>query len=371
MSARWWLVLLALAALPLEAQQTTRAEGTVVRPQLADTVAVGGVRVVLHQVGRATQGPIDTVLTDPRGRFGFRFPADTTANYLVSVRYAGIEYFSTPLATNPARPDTAVQLFVFDTASTAPITARSRTLVVGASDAIGARTVVDWLVLDNRGATTRIGTDSLSPTWAAPLPVGVRNQQVGGGALSQLSPDAVEFRDDSVFVFAPLSPGEKELLIQYEVPDGQRRLELATTGIDSVDIFVEEPSVRVEGGRWTEGPPQMFEGRSFRRFVATGSDAGLLLVFPRTSFGAGVLPIAVGGTALGLMLLSWLMLRRRRPDAQLAGPSSVEVADRIAALDRTLEQPETLPELRAQLERDRRALAEQLRAALATRPRRA
>ncbi len=370
MMVRWSLALLALAALPLQAQRATRAEGTVVRPQLADTTIVGGVRVVLHQVGRATQGPIDTVLTDSRGRFAFRFPADTTANYLVSVRYAGIEYFSTPLATNPARPDTAVQLFVFDTASTASITARSRTFVVGASDAIGARTVVDWLVLDNPGVATRIGTDSLTPTWAAPLPAGVRNQQVGGGALSQLSPDAVEFRDDSVFVFAPLSPGEKELLIQYEVPAGQRRLELVTAGVDSVDLFVEESSVRVEGGRWVEGPPQMFEGRSFRRFAAAGNEAGLLLVFPRTSFGPGVLPIAVGGTALGLMVLSWFVLRRRRSEVQLAGPSSVEIADRIAGLDRTLEHPDTLPELRAQLERDRLALAQQLRAALATRPRR-
>ncbi len=370
MTARWSLALLALAALPLEAQRPTRAEGTVVRPQLTDTTAVGGVRVVLHQVGRATQGPIDTVLTDPRGRFAFRFPADSTANYLVSVRYAGIEYFSTPLATNPARPDTMVRLFVFDTASTAVISARSRTLVVGAPDAIGARTVVDWLVLDNRGVATRVGTDSLTPTWAAALPSGVRNPQVGGGALSQLSPDAIEFRDDSVLVFAPLSPGEKELLIQYEVPAEQRRLELATHGVDSVDVFIEEAAVRVEGGRWVQGPPQMFEGRSFRRFAAAGNETGLVLVFPRTSLGAAVLPVAVAVTALGLLLLSWVVLKRRRPNAQLAMPSSVELADRIAGLDRTLEQPDTQPELRAQLERDRSVLAEQLRAALATRPRR-
>ncbi|MBX3147032.1 MAG: hypothetical protein KF785_09710 [Gemmatimonadales bacterium] len=370
MTVRWALALLAVGALPLAAQRPTRAEGTVIRPQLADTTPVGGVRVVLHQVGRATQGPLDTVQTDRRGRFAFRFPADSTANYLVSVRYAGIEYFSTPLATNPARPDTMVQLFVFDTASTTTISARSRTLVVGAADAIGARTVVDWLVIDNRGVTTRVGADSLAPTWAAPLPAGVRNQQVGGGALSQLSPDAVEFRDDSVFVFAPLSPGEKELLLQYEVPAGQRRLELATVGIDSVDVFVEEETVRVEGGRWIQGPPQMFEGRSFRRFVAPGGEVGLALVFPRTSFGIAVLPVAVAGTALGLLLLSWVVLRRQRPETRRSTPSSVELADRIAALDRTLEEPGTLPELRSQLERDRGALAEQLRAALASRPRR-
>lgn len=300
---------------------TTIAAGSVFRPGASGPIPIPDLRVVLHRVGRATQGPIDTTRTDGAGRFRFRFAADTTANFLLSANYAGIEYFSQPLATNPARPDTAVELLVYDTTSVDPVGTRSRTLVIGAPDAIGARTVVDWLVLANDGERTRVGADSTDPTWGLPLPAGVRNPALGDARLSQISPDAVLFRNDSVFVLAPLSPGDKELLLQYEIAPRTRRLAVDLRGIDSTDAFIEESGARIEGDGWRVRDSQLFEGRPFRRLGRTDSTVTSLTIrFPSTGAGPATLPILVGLTAVALMIGTWL--RMRRPPAAPAGQGS-------------------------------------------------
>src|SRR5690606_20345116 len=112
------------------------------------------------------------------------------------------------------------------------------------------------------------GGDTLSPTWAAALPLGARNAQVGDARLSQISPEAVEFRSDSVFVLAPISPGEKELLLQYELPEERREFAVAFGAVDSVDVFVEEARAAIGAG-WRQRDSQRFEGRMFRRLERT------------------------------------------------------------------------------------------------------
>jgi hypothetical protein len=315
-------------------------------------------------VGRATQGPIDTVETDRRGRFQFRFAADTTATFLVSARYAGIEYFSMPLATNPARPDTAIELLVHDTSSTVPIRVRSRTIVVGAPDAIGARTVIDWLVLANSGDRTRVAVDSFSGTWSGTLPTGVRNPQLGDPRLSQLSPEAVLFRGDSVLVLAPLSPGDKELLLQYEAPAALERLVLES-GADSLDLFIEEPNATVTGPGWRLRDTATFEGRPFRRFHRVAREAGLVIDLPGTRVSPAVLPVLVGLTALGLIGATGYLLRRPAPARQ---PTATHLADQIALLDHeAAHSPD--PAMTERLRLERVALVERLRSALARRQR--
>ena len=69
----------------------------------ADTVAVRGAAVVLHRVGRAAQGPVDTTVADAAGRFRLRFTPDTSAAWLLSARFAGIEYFSAPITAEAWR----------------------------------------------------------------------------------------------------------------------------------------------------------------------------------------------------------------------------------------------------------------------------
>jgi len=371
-TAAWRPVIVAAALVttlvPTAAGQSrTRVAGAVLGNVANGLVPVANSRVVLHRVGRATQGPIDTVITGADGRFRFEFRADTSASYLVSARFAGIEYFSDPVATNPARLDTAVRVIVSDTSSSAPVRVRTRTFVVSAPDAIGARTVIDWLVLQNPGPATRVAVDTLSPTWGAELPVGARNPQVGDPRLSQFSPEAVEFRADSVYVSAPISPGDKELLLQYELPAEQNRLRVSLAEADSIEAFLEETGISPPPNGWAVNDSQAFEGRRFRRLSRVDhSITRLDLRFP----GLGLKPERVlgwlvGGFALVMVIASWRLLRAG-PRAGSAGRdlSPVALADEIARLDRDAEGagPPAAPGRRDQL-------VAQLEAALARRRR--
>src|SRR5919107_1785424 len=186
-------VLTVFSVLPLLAQ-TIPAEGRVVRP---DSTPVAGVRVVLHRVGQVLQGPLDSTRTDSRGRFRCRFRADTSAIYLLSARHSGIEYFSPPVHTNPARPDTAIRIIAYDTSSTAPISVEARHLVVSRPGEDGSRSILDLIVLKNAGQRTRIAADSSRPTWIGRLPRGTLGLELGE---SDVSPEAVGRDGDSLIV---------------------------------------------------------------------------------------------------------------------------------------------------------------------------
>jgi hypothetical protein len=307
---------------------------------------VPGARVVLHRVGRATQGPIDSTTTEPTGRFRFAFPLDTTANYLVSVRFAGIEYFSDPIVTDPTRPPIELTVLVSDTSSSAPVRVRTRTFVVSAPDAIGARTVVDWLVLHNPGSTTRVAADSNSPTWQTELPAGARNTQVGDPRLSQFSPEAIEFRGDSVYLSAPISPGDKELLLQYELPSSQRRFTVSVLDVDSVEAFFEDRAIETPPRGWAVSDSQAFEGRRFRRLTRTDPTlARLELRFPGVALAPERLLVwLVVGFALAMIGAGWWLVRipraiglDREPDpAAVPAALPAALADEIVRLDQEL-----------------------------------
>ncbi len=304
------LTLLLAAGLAL-APPAARVAGHVLNRE-DPAATVRGVRVVLHRVGRLAQGPVDTTFTDAAGRFAFQYPFDSAASYLVSARYAGIEYFSPPITARPARPDTALRLVVYDTSSAAPVATKSRTLVVGSADAVGARTIIDWLVMDNRGTITRVGRDSTQASWGAAMPREAQNPVVGDARLSQISPEAVDFRADSVFVLAPISPGSKEVLLQYEIPGSVRRFTLPVGGIDSVDVFLEERGARVEGTGWIARDSQLFEGRRFTRYVSSGPPpTAVTVVLPGAPELPGyVLPALVALMGVGLAGVAWYRMRR-------------------------------------------------------------
>ena len=311
-----------------------RAAGRVVRIAQGDTVAVGPVPVVLHRVSQATQGPLDTVSTDARGRFAVRFQGDTSAVHLLSVRYLGIEYFSQPVSGDPRRPDTALVLVVADTSSTAPIRVAERTLLVGGIDESGSRTVIDWLVLENPGERTRVPADTVRPSWALPLPPQAQNVELADVHVGQFSPDAVVFRRDSALVFAPVSPGRKELVLQYHVPRGERRLVVPAEATDSVFVLLEEPEARVEQPALERTTAQQVENRSFQRWVGRMDRADRLeIAFPSPGPSPrGFLALLLGASALGFAILARVFFRRRSAPAA-PPPHPIALADAIARLD--------------------------------------
>jgi hypothetical protein len=349
--------------------------GRVTRIQGTDTLPVGGLAVVLHRVARLAQGPVDTVRADQAGRFRFRFQVDTTAAYLLSARYAGIEHFSQAIGVDPTHPDTAVMVVVSDTSSRVPVAVRQRTLLISRADESGTRTVIDWFVLANRSDLTRVAPDTVRPSWATPLPEDAQNVEVADTRLSQFSPDAVVFRRDSALLFAPLSPGEKELMLQYRVPGALRRFLVPSGGgVDSVFVLLEEASARVLAPRMIRSDSQLIEGRAFRRWagqLAAGSAIEIGLPAPLLSQGR-TLALLVGAAALAFSVLAWYVLQRRAapPPSSLLPPPSV-LTDAIAHLDaRYLGRVSEVPseEWRGYLE-ERLRLKEALAAALAaTRP---
>lgn len=360
------------------ARAQSRVAGRVVRLSGGDTLPVPGAGVVLHRVARAAQGPVDTARADGAGRFQLRFAADTGAVWLLSSRFAGIEYFSQPLSADPARPDTGLILVVADTSSRAPVALRQRTILVSRPDESGTRTVVDWFVLTNPGQLTRVAPDTLRPSWSTALPEAAQAVELAEAGLSQFSPDAVVFRRDSALLFAPLSAGDKELMLQYRIPGTLRRFTVPFGGpAESVFVLLEEPPAGVAAPGFSAADSQLIEGRPFRRWVGPMRAAGGLdIVMPAPLLSSGqLLALLVAAASLGFLVLAWYLLRRAQaaPAAAphpLATPASL--ADQVARLDaRYLDhRHEVPPEEWARYVAERDRLKERLVRALAAIPRR-
>jgi hypothetical protein len=299
-----------LLAGPLAAQSVA---GVVVRPSDGDTVPVQGARVVLHRVGQAEQGPVDSVPSGPGGRFRFALVRDTSALYLLSARYHGIEYFTRPLDRAPARDPEQVTVVVHDTSSRTPVTVSARHVVIPRPGDDGTREVLDLVLLANAGAETRVAPDSLGASWGGPLPAASEGLDLGE---SDVSPDAVTRRGDSVIVSAPISPGEKQLAFQYHLPGGRRTVDLPV-GAERValNVLLEEPNASATGPGLVRADTQSIEGRSFRRWSGD-VPAGAVIRISLPGAGAAGTPVIaalVAVLALALLLAAWRLLPRARP----------------------------------------------------------
>jgi hypothetical protein len=275
----------------------------------ADSAPMAGVRVVLHRVGQAQQGPIDSTHSDRQGRFRFSYRPDTAAFYLASGRYAGIEYFSSPLPTNPERRDTSVRLMVYDTSSKAPIELEARHLVLTRPGEEGSRGLLDLIILRNPGRLTRVAPDTLQPSWSVLLPHGSTGLQV---QESDVSAEALKRTGDTLLISAALAPGEKQLTLEYQVPLKQHSIELPIRRAGfPLNVMVEERGIKVDGPGLSPADSQVIQNRSFRRWSGTVTAPGVLrLTIPgNQAMPRWLLPALVGGLALSLLLGGWYALR--------------------------------------------------------------
>jgi hypothetical protein len=325
------LLLLALLApdAPLHAQTRAIAAGRVLRVTAKDTTPVPGARVVLHRVGRVVQGPVDSTIAGKRGEFRFRFLAETTAVYLLSSGWQGIEYFSSPLHTDPVAPDTGLVLTVSDTSSASPVRIVSRHLVVSRPGLDGQRPALEIVVLVNGGTTTRVSADSTHPAWATGLPNGAVGFQAGSGDFSG---DALEVRNDSVMLFAPVAPGEKQVIYTYSLAAGSGPTRIAVP--DSIGVFnilLEEFDRTVKGGGIIRADSQVIEGRHFLQWAGPVAGASVVTIdFPGAGLRGWLLPILVGAVALVLGLVALKTLGRR---PATAGAGFGSPLDQLARLD--------------------------------------
>lgn len=327
-------LLTALLAPPLAAQARLDAAGSVRRIVHGDTLPVPGIVVTLHKVSQVGSGPLDSVRADRGGRFRFSVRRVTGATYLVSARYAGVAYFSAPLGSDP-RLDTAINLLVADTSSGAgaPVALEARHIVIEKPAPDGTRRVTDLLVLDNPGPDTRVAPDTIRPAWGTRLPRGVLDPAPGDG---DFSPEAVLFRNDSVLVFAPISLGEAQMVVQYTLPADAGVVGFPIEdSIGSLNVLTEEGGARVSGPGLRPGAAEQLDGRDFLRWGGTGVRGSMISV--RLGGGAAapgwILPALIVLLAAGLGAVALRLRRPVVPAARAPAPGTALLVEQVAQLD--------------------------------------
>lgn len=304
-----------------------------------DTAPLAGAWVVLHQVVLSGGQPVDSGRTDAAGAYYLHAPVrDTTAIYLASVEHRGINYFSSAVRAVEFTMDTAATLFVFDTTSVGPaITVAQKHVVVRSPEANGSRSVLELLVLHNRGQLARVVGDSAVPVWRGALPEGATNLEVGE---SDVSRDAVVARGDTVMLFAPVPPGEKQLVYAYTIPSGRRTLNIPVDQpVERLQVLLEDTLAQVESSGLQRFADEQMEGVTFARYEGAATAAGgpVGVRFPSGGTSAMAMwwiPVALAGLAMGAALVVWL---RRGPRPVVVVDDPNVLAARIAALDEEFE----------------------------------
>lgn len=319
-----------LAPVPLAAQ--ARVGGTVARLAQRDTVPLAAARVVLHSLTAVQQGPVDSVLSDAAGHFEFRIAPDTSALLLTSSRHDGIEYFSRPARATLSEPDTGLVVLVADTSSSAPVSLAGRYLMIGRPEQGGRRGALDLIVLQNRGDRTRVARDSSVPVWTMPMPAGIEDFTPG---QSEFSAAAVGHRGDSLTISAPLSPGDRQLMVTYTLPRGLKRVLVPfAAATDSVVLLLEEPTARVVTPGFAIRDSQVIETRTYHRWVGATPAAGMVEVrFPVPGEGGREATLALAALLALALLAGGIMLLRRRGGTVTPVPAALPVREPAALID--------------------------------------
>ena len=282
------------------------------------TTPLANAVVVLHHVTRTSAGPVDSTKSDPRGRYRItvRNP-DSTGAYIVSVWYDSIAYVSSPLTLGD-RPVVHVDdITTFQTSTDGPpITLARRLATVAHAGDAGTREVLEILELENHGQTTRVTKDTLRPTWAGRVPS--QTGQFRGGE-GDISPEALRFRNDSVFVYAPIGPGPaKQLSYAYSVAAGVRTFVIPIDQpTDVVNLLVEDTGAVVTAPKLESLGVQAIEQRHFAAYRAGPLAPGdrVQIELPAGKFRAQMfVPYVIGVLALVMVgALVWALRRKPLP----------------------------------------------------------
>lgn len=358
------------------AAESRRVDGVVMHGEAKGPRPIPGVRVVLHRVGSDRAGPLDSTITDARGRYRFRFSTSGSpdAIYFVSASYDGIAYFSTPLRDRETLGDDA-QITVFDTTSgPVPIHVVGHHVIIGSPDGQGRREAVEVFELQNDSSVTRVSSGRVHPVWTTALPSGATNARIN--PTGDISPNAVSFTDGRVKLFAPISPGARQLSYAYGLSREALPLSIALdepTGV--LEVLTEEPRATVTGANLTEVAPTSTAGRTFRRFLAQNvpAQSTIRIDVPFSLGDSRVRWFAAVAVVCGLAMVgSIVVATRRRRVVAVAAPVSRHrheteaLLQAIATLDAAFERTaDPSPDDRARYDAERAQLKARLASALA------
>ena len=264
---------------------------------------VSGQMVVLHRISADSSGPVDSARTTSGGSYRLTYRLEGTRSmYIVSTRYAGVAYFTTPLRDRTVTsPDGDVA--VYDTSSAAfPLTVRARHVVIAPADEGGMRRVVDVFEVANDSNRTLVA-GAAGYTWRVRLPDAAREPGAGGG---DLPPEAFRFTDGNGDLLVPFPPGSRQLVMQYAIPAGSRVTMPIADAVTTLEVLLEGRGVTVSGAGLTVEDTVSLEGRSFQRFTAAQVAAGASFEVGQSGGGnAGrlaLLAVAAIAIALGIMI---------------------------------------------------------------------
>jgi hypothetical protein len=260
--------------------------------------------------------------------------------YIVSTRYAGVAYFTTPLREKTVTsPDADVS--VYDTTSTVfPLSVRARHVVVAPADAGGLRRVVDVLEVANDSSRTLVASAG-GRTWRLTLPADAREPGSSGG---DLPPEAFRFEGGNADLLVPFPPGSRQLVVTYAIP-AQRTVSIPIAdAVSTLEVLVEGNGGAATGAGLTREDQVSLEGRTFQRLTAASVPAGSSFAIERAGGGGGnagrvaLLAVAAVAVALGIVFG-----RRGRPAPAPPAPprtTTDALAREIAALDHVYATPE-------------------------------
>jgi len=372
------VIALFLQAVNVQGVQS-RVDGQVVRGTRAGPIPVANQWVVLHRLvaDRSKSGPIDSMRTDAKGRYSFRYAgvSDSATIFFATTSHGGIVYPTSPFRSTRVSGDDAT-LTVFDTTSgKVALTLGGRHLIVGASQPNGTRPIAEVLDLQNDSTVTVIARDSVTPIYAIRIPENATNFRADGSPV--FAGGAVTRTGSTVGLFAPVSPGLRQFAFTYDLPAKAFPLTIPTQSPTGVfEILVEDPKAEVRAPRLREVAPQSLEGRTFRRFLAQdlAPKTEVRVNLPRFAIADRQrIYLIVALTLLGLMVLALLFAVRRTRVARVAPvvPAAVPVlrsqtlARAIVELDDSFDTVTTTGDAREEYESRRAALKAQLSDALA------
>lgn len=337
---------------------------------------VAGEYIVLHRVGTDRAAPLDSMRSSRDGRFSFRYSltGDPQALYFVSARYEGIAYFSPPLRADTVRGEDADIIVYATTNDTTALHMQGRHVVVSAPRG-SEREIAEVFELQNTATETVIAKDSTTPLWSIGLPDDARSPAVASGDVTAA---AVVFRDGRAELYAPISPGVRQLVITYRLPLASTSLAIPVErDVTVLEVLLEEPRATVDGAGLREVAPAAIEDRQFHRFLAQDAPANAVV---RVTLPAPVSrnnsALQILGVTVALVMIAalavWIARRRRSLPASRAAtvaPMALH-AERLiaelATLDARFEREQNpTSQARQSYERDRASLKARIAAALA------
>lgn len=249
----------------LDGQELLR--GRVVR---GDTPVVNEF-VMLHSVSSLQAGQVDSVYLDQNGFFEFSLPSFDSLHtmdevYFASVEYQGVLYFGNAVTAKSQ----LAELYSIPVFESKTVDAKGMSLPLKVRNVLLEMTENTWRVRDVI-AIENSGEETLVPTsdgvvWSYPLPRGFRNAELVRG---ELPPEDVVFSDEQVLVSAPIPPGERMLVILYEMP-GLDVIFPSPGSTESFEIFVKEPGPSLQISNLAPLDVVSLEpGSTYRRYSGT------------------------------------------------------------------------------------------------------